>query len=178
MTTDIAERIREITGEINDVFSCRMSHGYYITLLLQCNELFCEVRSELATLRSRVGEAEQKETHLRAALANSKDPCVYCQLPLAEMAKCKSGFPGCGRADDMSGCPEFGSMMIEHMLREELATLRENVRRLAETAKFLEVVAYPSSGLPDRYIVHKNEMNALRAALAPFAERKEPTDGR
>ena len=93
MTTDIAERIREITGEINDVFSCRMSHGYYITLLLQCNELFCEVRSELATLRSRVGEAEQKETHLRAALANSKDPCVYCQLRSRRWRNARAVFP-------------------------------------------------------------------------------------
>jgi hypothetical protein len=44
---------------------------------------------------------------LRAALAHSKDPCVYCSLPAEEMAKCRAGFPGCARADDMMLCPNF-----------------------------------------------------------------------
>lgn len=38
---------------------------------------------------------------LRALLANGSDPCIYCGLPKADMAKCEHGFPGCGRADDM-----------------------------------------------------------------------------
>lgn len=38
---------------------------------------------------------------LRAILATSNEPCVYCGLRAEDMAKCASGFPGCGRADDM-----------------------------------------------------------------------------
>lgn len=44
----------------------------------------------------------QKENDiLKKKLAESKEPCIYCKLPAADMGKCKLGFPGCGRADDM-----------------------------------------------------------------------------
>lgn len=39
--------------------------------------------------------------YLRGLVASVHMPCVYCKLPLAEMGKCQSGFPGCARADDM-----------------------------------------------------------------------------
>ena len=52
-----------------------------------------EVEVERDTLRAEV-------ERLRAALANSELPCVYCTLPKDEWAKCASGFPGCDRADD------------------------------------------------------------------------------
>lgn len=39
---------------------------------------------------------------MRALLAYGSDPCVYCGLSKADMAKCALGFPGCGRADDMT----------------------------------------------------------------------------
>lgn len=42
-----------------------------------------------------------ENTRLRAALAVSKDPCRYCQLPADEIAKCKSG------------CPEFVAALNE-----------------------------------------------------------------
>jgi hypothetical protein len=61
-----------------------------------------------------------ENTRLRAALAVSKDPCVYCQLPAEEMAKCKSGFPGCARMDDLTGCPEFGAAMELADLKQQL----------------------------------------------------------
>jgi len=38
---------------------------------------------------------------LRMLLANDSGDCIYCGLPKADMTKCASGFPGCGRADDM-----------------------------------------------------------------------------
>lgn len=71
-----------------------------------------------------------ENTRLRAALAQSKSPCAYCQLPAEEMARCRSGFPGCARADDMAGCPEFGASMEAHLLREQLAAARADTERL------------------------------------------------
>jgi hypothetical protein len=38
---------------------------------------------------------------LRYLLANSDIPCIYCKLSKSDMLKCQSGFPGCGRADDL-----------------------------------------------------------------------------
>jgi len=38
---------------------------------------------------------------LRALIANGSDDCIYCGLSKSDMGKCASGFPGCGRADDM-----------------------------------------------------------------------------
>lgn len=62
---------------------------------------------------------------LRAALAHSKDPCAYCSLPAEELAKCERGFPGCGRADDMTGCPEFGAALALHEHEETQKALKE-----------------------------------------------------
>lgn len=87
-------------------------------------------------LREETSRVVTENTHLRAALAYSKDPCVYCQLPAEEMAKCRSGFPGCDRADDMTGCPEYGASMEAYFLKAQIkemipiASARE--KRLAE----------------------------------------------
>lgn len=67
--------------------------------------------SNCERLTAALAAAERDNTHLRSALAVSKDPCRYCQLPAEEMAKCRSGFPGCDRADDMMGCPELGASL-------------------------------------------------------------------
>jgi hypothetical protein len=53
-----------------------------------------EEQSELERLR-------KENDILRGLIADSNMECIYCGLPKAEMAKCPSGFPGCGRADDM-----------------------------------------------------------------------------
>lgn len=81
----------------------------------------------MTRIKEKLAAAEKENTHLRAALAASKDPCIYCQLPAEEMAKCRSGFPGCSRADDITGCPEFGAMMNEASLREELTTAQAQI---------------------------------------------------
>ena len=72
-----------------------------------------EVEVERDTLRAEV-------ERLRAALANSELPCVYCTLPKDEWAKCASGFPGCDRADDAMGCPELGAALCARELRAEV----------------------------------------------------------
>lgn len=83
-------------------------------------------------LERELTEATAENIRLRAALASSKDPCVYCQLPKDEMAKCRSGFPGCGRADDLMGCPELGAALEADELKRELADANHRIRRLIE----------------------------------------------
>mgnify|MGYP001586197335 FL=1 len=38
---------------------------------------------------------------LRNIIAKSNLDCIYCGLNKDDMAKCKSGFPGCGRMGDI-----------------------------------------------------------------------------
>lgn len=49
----------------------------------------------------RLIEYERENTILRGLLARSGEPCIYCELPRARMGECESGFPGCGRMDDL-----------------------------------------------------------------------------
>lgn len=55
------------------------------------------VESPLEKLR----QLTRENTLLRKMVAESDKPCIYCQLPKEDMGKCRSGFPGCARADDM-----------------------------------------------------------------------------
>ena len=57
-----------------------------------------------ATGRSPMDLQRENDT-LRAMIAKGPMDCVYCGLPAADMNKCASGFPGCGRADDMMADP-------------------------------------------------------------------------
>ena len=83
-------------------------------------------------LERELAEATAENTRLRAALATSKDPCLYCQLPKDEMAKCRSGFPGCARADDLMGCPELGAALEVERLERELTEAKHRIRSLIE----------------------------------------------
>ena len=38
---------------------------------------------------------------LRGLVAKGQGDCIYCGLKAEDMAKCASGFPGCGRMDDL-----------------------------------------------------------------------------
>jgi hypothetical protein len=62
-----------------------------------------------------IEEVERENTKLRGILANSPLPCLYCALPKADMAKCPSGFPGCGRADDIVLDPNFGAGLDDEL---------------------------------------------------------------
>ena len=60
-------------------------------------------RAAIVAVRDPLEAATRAENDkMRALLAYGSDPCIYCGLTKADMAKCKSGFPGCGRADDMT----------------------------------------------------------------------------
>ena len=47
----------------------------------------------------------RENTVLRGVLAKSKVPCIYCGIET--MSECKSGFPGCGRMDDLMAAETF-----------------------------------------------------------------------
>lgn len=55
---------------------------------------------------SNIEKLRAENNTMRAMLAYGSDPCVYCRLSKADMPKCMQGFPGCGRADDMSAVPD------------------------------------------------------------------------
>jgi hypothetical protein len=46
-------------------------------------------------------DIKAENERLRLMLANSNADCAYCGLKSEDMNKCKFGFPGCGRSDDM-----------------------------------------------------------------------------
>jgi hypothetical protein len=73
-----------------------------------------EYESDEAVVREAADAIVAKDAEiarLRAAIAQSKSPCIYCSLPAEEWAKCQHGFPGCDRADDAVGCPELGARL-------------------------------------------------------------------
>jgi hypothetical protein len=74
-------------------------------------------------LERELREVQSENIRLRAALANSNGACVYCTLPKEQWAECRSGFPGCARADDVMGCPELGAAL-------ELQEAQERIRLL------------------------------------------------
>ena len=114
---------------------------------------------------TRIAELEAENTHLRAALATSKSPCVYCQLPADEMAQCRSGFPGCARMDDVMGCPEFGAMMCLSDAQADATRWRSAAEELAVE---LNRIADVTERWTDSLVSQVNEI--ARAALARFKQ--------
>ena len=75
-----------------------------------------EAQKDRTRLTAKVSEIEQENTKLRGILARSKEPCIYCGL--TNMAECPSGFPGCGRMDDLMAADDFDSILQAHLERE------------------------------------------------------------
>lgn len=97
-----------------------------------------DLTRQVADWKARAEAAEAENIRLRAALAQSELPCVYCALPADEWAKCEQGFPGCGRADDAMGCPELGNRM---RLVEAEARVKKLEARLTVTDEMVERAA-------------------------------------
>jgi hypothetical protein len=110
--------------------------------LARCNNLYrkldvhtlglCDIIREL---ERELREVQSENTRLRAALANSNGACVYCTLPKEQWAECRSGFPGCARADDVMGCPELGAALELQEAQERIRLLiaeRDSARQQAD----------------------------------------------
>jgi hypothetical protein len=54
-------------------------------------------------MQNNLEELLKENSRLRVLLAKSNLPCVYCGKK--EMSQCPSGFPGCGRMDDLMADP-------------------------------------------------------------------------
>lgn len=92
-----------------------------------------------------IKELQEEITRLRAALANSKDACVYCQLPAERIGECRFGFPGCARADDQVGCPEFGAGYHLYCIHTQLLT-ESNLDMLISWGKTLLAIGHTPGG--------------------------------
>lgn len=68
---------------------------------LAMNKGFMLARSDLTAARAEIERLRAENNKLRYLLAKGSDPCVYCALPAADTGKCRAGFPGCARADDL-----------------------------------------------------------------------------
>lgn len=111
--TDIA-RIRELLSE----------KEYPITGDSPLTRYALALRNAIGPLLDRMEAMEKENAHLRASVANNGGACIYCALPKDEWAKCKDGFPGCGRADDAMLCPNVGAALEAE---EQLAALRTDL---------------------------------------------------
>lgn len=182
----------EIPAEILEgALGCRADDGDLITFEHEPTEIFkqlmaeadanealCQAKSSDEAVSSSPSalqsgtELVAENTRLRAALARSKDPCVYCSLPAEKWAECRSGFPGCARADDMMGCPELGASMEAQELRAEIAKLAQNQANLVALVIKLSR-RLDRAGLDPDHV--QKAMNYLaRADLMPSPHRGSP----
>ena len=89
----LCKRLDRIIGVLNDYADKR-----------DVREAAAELR-RLSATGAGPRDLQRENDILRAMIAKGPMDCVYCGLPAADMNKCASGFPGCGRADDMMADP-------------------------------------------------------------------------
>jgi len=79
-------------------------HGKALTAICWSCADPANLRAEIDRLRADNERQAKENTTLRGVLATSALPCIYCGLD--DISMCASGFPGCGRMDDIMSVPE------------------------------------------------------------------------
>lgn len=79
----------------------------YHEIILDLEDVIKTLHEENARLKKSLLDLDHESRRFRGGIANSKIDCVYCGLSKDDMAKCASGFPGCGRADDIVCDPDW-----------------------------------------------------------------------
>lgn len=145
-------------AEFADCYNCGQP-----TRLRENGNPVCSKCSKPPTESGEQLAALQKENNtLRGLLGNSAKDCVYCGLPAKDQAKCKSGFPGCARADDQSLSEHFAAgydlMNAEKHIKEqeqELSALRQSHGELMEALNDCLVHDCKRSDAPARLQANK-----------------------
>jgi hypothetical protein len=133
------------------------------TRKLPMSDNLAGIKAELARLTEIVTELRQtntkldaENTTLRGVIAAKPDaPCVYCGLE--DMSRCRRGFPGCAKADDMI-CAE-----------EQFVDRFRITRAVAEAAMNLEKFLGENTGghveFPVQIVVSDDESAATLTTL-------------
>lgn len=112
---------------------------------------YCQLEgaaAEVAKLRERAEKAEAENDILRGITARLM-PCRYCGVD--DMAKCPSGFPGCGLADDLFA-GEDGILAEARQRVEQAEAVVIAAREYAKSYRdFHQSLAEPTppDGIPD-----------------------------
>jgi len=86
------------------------------------------LETSLADVKRELTVTQEENVRLRAALAQSELPCVYCTLPKERWSECIHGFPGCDRGDDAVGCPHLGDgLAFEEYRKSVFALILNNI---------------------------------------------------
>lgn len=95
-------------------------------------------------------EYQEENDTLRVLLAKGKGPCVYCQLPAEDIAKCQFGFPGCGRMDDLA-------IEINSAVESRLEKLYLDLMEERDTLRAALALAIPARAVPsvDQIILNR-----------------------
>ena len=101
-------------------------------VLAGTHEINETLRDNTRQLEAENAALQAENTRLRAAMAQSELPCVYCSLPRDEWAKCPVGFPGCARGDDAMGCPELGARLRAEQLEAENERFRAGIKSVGK----------------------------------------------
>lgn len=97
-------------------------------------------------LQEKCMELTDENDKLRGLLAKGKGDCVYCQLPADQIAKCKSGFPGCARMDDIVNVV---NTEVQNRQEERILDLLVERSRLQATIDAMQTVIENSDKIED-----------------------------
>ena len=130
-----------------------------VACLMVLQDLHKQIRA-LPTNDEVAGLRAENRT-LRKALATSGADCPYCGLPAADLAKCESGFPGCGRTDDIVETAPLSSLPWKKEYDEDTG----HTRIYAADGSLVTDVGYYDQPLEQQEANADLIVSASRAAL-------------